>query len=144
MKKIFANGTDEKNFLADLKKRSGETNKKVTEVVTEIIENVKENGDEAVKNYTLKFDGNLPKYYEVPRDVINDALTEADQAFVDALPGAKIVELDEMIDKNEATPENVKKLLVEAGVDTGKVTVDAMAKFREIYLSGNNEAGKEA
>ena len=65
------------------------------------------------------------------------------QAFVDALPGAKIVELDEMIDKNEATPENVKKLLVEAGVDTDKVTVDAMAKFREIYLGGN-EAGEEA
>ena len=58
MKKIFANGTDEVAFLNDLKKRSGETNKKVTEVVSEIIENVKENGDEAVKNYTLKFDGN--------------------------------------------------------------------------------------
>ena len=89
MKKIFANGTDEAAFLNDLKKRSGETNKKVTEVVSEIIENVKENGDEAVKNYTLKFDGSLPKYYEVPRDVINDALTEADQEFVDALLNAQ-------------------------------------------------------
>ena len=89
MKKIFANGTDEKNFLADLKKRSGETNKKVTEVVSEIIENVKNNGDEAVKNYTLKFDGSLPQYYEVPREVINDALTEADQDFVEALLNAQ-------------------------------------------------------
>ena len=84
MKKIFANGTDEVNFLAELKKRSGETNKKVEEVVNEIIETVKNGGDEAVKNYTLKFDGNLPQYYEVPREVINDALTEADQEFVDA------------------------------------------------------------
>ena len=41
MKKIFANGTDEVAFLNDMKKRSGETNKKVTEVVSEIIENVK-------------------------------------------------------------------------------------------------------
>ena len=89
MKKIFANGTDEAAFLADLKKRSGETNKKVTEVVSEIIENVKENGDDAVKNYTLKFDGNLPQYYEVPREVINDALTEADQDFVNALLNAQ-------------------------------------------------------
>ena len=89
MKKIFANGTDEVAFLSDLKKRSGETNKKVTEVVSEIIENVKENGDEAVKNYTLKFDGSLPQYYEVPREVINDALTEADQEFVDALLNAQ-------------------------------------------------------
>ena len=89
MKKIYANGTDEVNFLAELKKRSGETNKKVEEVVNEIIETVKNGGDEAVKNYTLKFDGNLPQYYEVPREVINDALTEADQAFVDALLNAQ-------------------------------------------------------
>lgn len=89
MKKIFANGVDEVAFLNDLKKRSGETNKKVTEVVNAIIEDVKENGDEAVKNYTLKFDGNLPKYYEVPREVINDALTEADEAFVNALLNAQ-------------------------------------------------------
>ena len=89
MKKIFANGTDEIYFLADLEKRSGETNKKVTEVVTEIIENVRQNGDEAVKGYTLKFDGNLPQYYEVPREVINDALTEADEEFVNALLNAQ-------------------------------------------------------
>lgn len=88
MKKIYANGVDEVAFLEDLKKRSGETNKKVTETVSAIIEDVKENGDEAVKKYTLKFDGSLPEYYEVPRDVINDALNEADQDFVDALLNA--------------------------------------------------------
>lgn len=88
MKKIYANGVAEVAFLDDLKKRSGETNKKVTETVSAIIEDVKENGDEAVKKYTLKFDGSLPEYYEVPRDVINDALNEADQDFVDALLNA--------------------------------------------------------
>ncbi len=89
IKKIYANGRDEKDFLADLEKRSGETNRKVTEVVSEIIETVRNGGDEAVKNYTLKFDGNLPQYYEVPRDVINDALTEADEKFVNALLNAQ-------------------------------------------------------
>lgn len=89
MKKIYANGVDEIAFLKELNRRAGETNKKVTEVVTEIIEDVKENGDEAVKKYTKKFDGNLPLYYEVPRDVINDALTEADQEFVMALLNAQ-------------------------------------------------------
>ncbi len=88
MKKIYANGVDEVAFLAELKKRSGETNKKVTETVSAIIEDVKENGDEAVKNYTLKFDGNLPEYYEVPRDVINDALNDADEELVNALLNA--------------------------------------------------------
>lgn len=85
IKKIYANGVDEEEFFKLVEKRSGETDKKVTAVVSEIIENVKNNGDSAVKAYTEKFDGKLPQYYEVPRDVINDALTEADPAFTDAL-----------------------------------------------------------
>lgn len=89
MKKIYADGTAEVEFLKDLKKRSGETNKAVTETVSAIIEDVKENGDEAVKKYTLKFDGNLPKYYEVPRDIINDALNDADPEFVNSLLNAQ-------------------------------------------------------
>lgn len=89
IRKIIANGTDEKNFLKEVEKRNGETDKKVAEIVTEIIENVKNGGDKAVKDYTLKFDGKLPQYYEVPRDVINDALTEADQNFVNALLDAQ-------------------------------------------------------
>ncbi len=89
MKRIYANGKDEVLFLDELKKRSGETNKKVGEVVTGIIDDVRENGDEAVKMYTLKFDGSLPQYYEVPREVINDALTEADEDFVNALLNAQ-------------------------------------------------------
>lgn len=89
IRKIIANGTDEKIFLKEVEKRNGETDKKVAEIVTEIIETVKDGGDEAVKDYTLKFDGKLPQYYEVPRDVINDALTEADQNFVNALLDAQ-------------------------------------------------------
>lgn len=85
IKKIYVNGKDEKEFFKSVEKRAGETDKKVTATVTEIIDNVKANGDKAVKDYTVKFDGKLPEYYEVPREVINDALTEADQDFVDAL-----------------------------------------------------------
>lgn len=88
MKKIYANGSDELEFFKELDKRHGETNKKVTEAVSEIIENVRENGDKAVKEYTLKFDGSLPEYYEVPRDIINDALDEADEDYVNALLNA--------------------------------------------------------
>ena len=88
MRKIVADGTAEEEFFKQVEKRSGETDKKVTAVVTEIIENVKANGDSAVKAYTEKFDGKLPQYYEVPREVINDALTESDSAFTDALLNA--------------------------------------------------------
>lgn len=85
IKKIYANGTDEVKFFNELEKRNGETDKKVTEIVSGIIEDVKLNGDSAVNKYTEKFDGKLPQYFEVPRDVINDALTEADEEFVNAL-----------------------------------------------------------
>lgn len=88
IKKIFANGKDEEEFFAQVEKRSGETDKKVTATVSEIIETVKNGGDNAVKAYTEKFDGKLPQYYEVPRDVINDALTVADPAFTEALLNA--------------------------------------------------------
>lgn len=89
MKRINASDTAEReSFFELLDKRSGETNERVTAAVTEIIANVKAGGDKAVKDYTLKFDGSLPQYYEVPRDVINDALTEADEEFVNALLNA--------------------------------------------------------
>lgn len=88
IKKIYANGVDEVEFFKQVERRSGETDKKVTAVVSEIIENVRTGGDDAVKAYTEKFDGKHPQYYEVPRDVINDALTEADSEFVNALINA--------------------------------------------------------
>lgn len=89
LKTINASDIEERDkFFADLDARTGETNQRVTETVSEIIATVKKGGDEAVKNYTLKFDGHLPQYYEIPREVINDAMTEADPDFVNALLNA--------------------------------------------------------
>ncbi|MBZ4669936.1 MAG: histidinol dehydrogenase [Oscillospiraceae bacterium] len=85
IKRIIADGTSEIAFLKEIEKRNVETDKKVSESVSAIIDAVKEKGDDAVKEYTLKFDGKLPEYYEVPREVIEDALTEADEDFVNAL-----------------------------------------------------------
>ena len=89
IKTIYANGKDEVEFLKQVADRNGETDKKVTAIVSEIIDTVKAGGDKAVNDYTIKFDGKAPEYYEVPRDVINDALTEADPAFVEALLNAQ-------------------------------------------------------
>lgn len=89
MKQINASVAEEREtFFQLLDQRTGETNQRVTETVQEILKTVKAGGDAAVKNYTLQFDGSLPEYYEVPREVINDALTEADEAFVNALLNA--------------------------------------------------------
>ncbi len=75
-------------FFASLAERTGETNARVTRSVSEILETVRTGGDDAVAAYTKQFDGSLPQYYEVPREVINDAMTQADPEFVNAMLNA--------------------------------------------------------
>ena len=86
---IIADGSAERAFLEGLKSRSQEADKQVVETVSQIIENVRVRGDEAVQEYTLKFDGKLPPAVEVSREEINDALTGADEEFVNALLDAQ-------------------------------------------------------
>ena len=83
--KIIADGKTEIEYLKAVEKRNGETNKQIGEICTSIIEDVKDNGDQAVKKYTEKFDGRLPEYYEVPLDVVHDAMDEADEDYINAL-----------------------------------------------------------
>ena len=54
---VTANGVEEQALLTALRSRSGEVDAKVTRTVSEILENVRKNGDKAVEEYTLKFDG---------------------------------------------------------------------------------------
>lgn len=89
MNVIIADGSAERAFLEGLKSRSQEADKQVVEAVSQIIENVRVRGDEAVQEYTLKFDGKLPPAVEVSREEINDALTGADEEFVNALLDAQ-------------------------------------------------------
>lgn len=87
---INANG-DEKKFLAEVEKRAGEVNAEVENTVKAILEDVKTNGDKAVKEYTAKFDCPNAQYYRVPDEAIQDALTEANEKspdFVNAMLNA--------------------------------------------------------
>ena len=83
-----ADGTAEKELLNSLRQRSGETDKKVTASVTEILDNVKARGDEAVREYTMKFDGRCPEQMEVTRAQMEEAVAKADPRFVEALRNA--------------------------------------------------------
>ena len=67
MKITKANGVVEYQLLAQLKQRAGETDPKITEAVTTIIHGVKEGGDEAVREYTVRFDGSVPKKINLTR-----------------------------------------------------------------------------
>ena len=83
-----ADGVAEKELLKNLRKRSGETDKRVSAAVNEILEEVKEKGDEAVRAFTQKFDGHCPEQVEVTKEQIDAAVQAADPKFVTALKNA--------------------------------------------------------
>ncbi|MFI3165277.1 MAG: histidinol dehydrogenase [Bacillota bacterium] len=88
IKIIKADGKAEFEALKNLKARSTEVDKKVNEIVSAILEDVKENGDSAVIKYTEKFDGKVPAQIEVSQEDINKAVQNADPKFVSALQNA--------------------------------------------------------
>ena len=85
---IKADGKAEVEFLAKLEERSRSTNNDVTAVVSEIINNVRENGDNAVREYTIKFDGKAPECFEVSKDEINASIAQCDTKFIETLKKA--------------------------------------------------------
>lgn len=88
LKIIKADGTNERLFLKELKKRNVETDRKITETVTAILNDVRLRGDAAVWDYTLRFDKILPPRMEVSKAELDEALATADPDFVAALKNA--------------------------------------------------------
>lgn len=88
IKKIKADGVQEVEFLAKLGERSRNTNKDVTETVSEIINNVMINGDKAVREYTIKFDGKAPDTFEVPKEELTALTANCDPEFIATLKKA--------------------------------------------------------
>ena len=82
---VIADGTAEYEYLAKVRERSGNTDRDVSAIVSDIIENVRKNGDKAVEEYTIKFDGKAPAFFEVPKSEIERAVSECDEAFVGTL-----------------------------------------------------------
>lgn len=88
IRKIKADGVQEVEFLAKLGERSRNTNKDVTETVSEIINNVMMNGDKAVREYTIKFDGKAPDAFEVPKEELTALTANCDPEFIATLKKA--------------------------------------------------------
>lgn len=85
---VTADGTREYEFIELLKKRAQNSDKNVVPVVSEIIENVRENGDNAVRDYTIKFDGKAPEKAEISVDEIDDIIAKCDEKFIDTITKA--------------------------------------------------------
>lgn len=84
-----ANGKAEYALIENLKKRSGETDPKIVEIVTNIIHAVKEQGDEAVREFTARFDGSVPKRTVIEKAELDSYLDLVDDDFRQALIRAK-------------------------------------------------------
>lgn len=84
-----ANGKAEYALVEDLKKRAGETDAKIVDIVKNIIESVREQGDEAVREFTARFDGAVPKKTVIEKDELQSFLDMADDDFKTAIINAK-------------------------------------------------------
>ncbi len=80
-----ADGFAERMLINQIKSRSGETDRKVSAAVSEIIYAVRMGGDEAVCEYTEKFDGAVPEKTEIGREEMETALKNSSSDFVYAL-----------------------------------------------------------
>ncbi len=76
-----------KNVLNDLLKRSPNNYSEYEETVNEILSNVKENGDQALFEYTLKFDKFqlTPENIRVTREEIREAYAQMDSELVEVI-----------------------------------------------------------
>lgn len=88
IKKVMADGKAEYKFISELKARCENNDRDVTDVVSGILADVKENGDKAVAAYTLKFDGSMPDKAEISAEDLEKYAAECDGEVFEALERA--------------------------------------------------------
>lgn len=84
-----ANGKAEYDLIDTLKKRASETDSSIIESVTNIINKVKSRGDEAVREFTAKFDGSVPENMVITNDELQGYVDMVDESFKNAVINAK-------------------------------------------------------
>ena len=85
---VVANGQDEYKFIEALKERSNSGAKDVSDIVSDILNNVKQNGDKAVYDYTVKFDGKAPESVEISHDEIDEIISTCDKDYLETVKKA--------------------------------------------------------
>lgn len=69
--------------------RTGALPRKIMDVAQDIVDDVRVRGDEAVREYCLRFDGACPDSFRVPDEVVQGALDMVDSEFLTSLRRAK-------------------------------------------------------
>ena len=67
-----------RTYVQQLKQRCDEKDRKVDAIVADILENVRNNGDKAVAEYTLKFDGSIPEQVEITKEQMKELTKQCD------------------------------------------------------------------
>ena len=75
-------------FIQSLKARVSENDRSVEDKVAEILKDVRDNGDEAVRRYTMKFDGWAPEKAEITKEEIDALTADCDPAFIASMERA--------------------------------------------------------
>lgn len=88
IKIVKSDGASMQEALAEIKARGEAVDVTVTAAVTEILNDVKANGDAAVKRYTEKFDGAVPEKMMLDKDDMKAAMAQCDPDFIAALENA--------------------------------------------------------
>ncbi|HCA05158.1 MAG TPA: histidinol dehydrogenase [Ruminococcaceae bacterium] len=85
---VTADGSKEYEFIEYLKKRAQNSDKNVIPTVQEIIDNVRENGDSAVRDYTIRFDGKAPENAEISANEIDALIEKCDGSYLETVKKA--------------------------------------------------------
>ncbi|MGW8114463.1 histidinol dehydrogenase [Caproicibacterium sp. NSD3] len=81
-------GKISRRFIEQLKARNASNGKKVDAAVAEILQTVKTQGDKAVLDYTMRFDGAVPNPIEVTHEQMEKLKKSCDPDFLKALHDA--------------------------------------------------------
>ena len=88
IKMVLEGGASAREYVKLLKERNREAGRKVENAVAEILENVRRDGDRAVRMYADKFDGGAPETLELHREQDEALAEKADPLFVESLKKA--------------------------------------------------------
>lgn len=70
---------------------------------------------------------------QLEQDLKNRLLDQIDRAVLGALPENKIDGFNELLDR-DASRQEVQRYIANSGVDTKKITLETMLRFRSLYL----------
>ena len=134
MKIINSDGKIEFEYINEIRMRESEINEAVNKEVLGIIGNVKKRGDEAVKEYSIKFDGICPDNFEVSPTQMKTAFDNTDNRFKEALLKAK-ENIEEYHSKQYVSDYEIKR---EKGAIVGQLT-RALERIG-VYVPGGTAA----